>query len=151
MPPSQRPGPQEASSHDNTHKQSKVDTRAQSVTGDRHPLGTLQVTQGLRSMSRIMQNLPQHQQTPRMYMIVRNNGRLFFDVASMQGTQTMFSGRNRALMRGCSTTPSATEVFPIPPAPSIQTRDVSSFKSNWVISSIMTSRPWKTAGFRGIC
>ena len=35
--------------------------------------------------------------------------------------------------------------------PRMQTRDVSSFISNWVISSIMSSRPWKTAGFRGIC
>ena len=68
------------------------------------------------------------------------------DVASIQGTQTRFSGRNRALMRCCSTTPSETEVFPFPPGPRMQTRDVSSFISNWVISSIMSSRPWKTPG-----
>jgi hypothetical protein len=67
----------------------------------------------------------------------------------MQNTQTRLSGRNRAVMRGWLTTSSETENFPISPGSRLQTRDVSSL-NNSVISTIMSSHPKKTQGFRGI-
>ena len=61
-----------------------------------------------------------------------------------------FPPGNRSLMRGNSVTASETEAFPIPPGPRMQTREVSSCRSNCAIPSTKSSRPWKISGFNGI-
>ena len=63
-----------------------------------HLLGTPQLMQGLLSMSRIFQNRPQDHQTRRMCLIVRNGGRLFFDITTKETTLSPSSNVKRAAL-----------------------------------------------------